>query len=194
MENRKTEYKAGFFAPARNLLLAFAVLFAPSQMLAQEVTPDNIASIAAACYEAAGTAEGKRACVGAEQPACQAWLKAADPAYAEVPTEAVRLCAGVEFSFWEGAVDREWGYAMGVLDALDVSLLETVPDSPPSYFVRPRLEESQRLWRGYVEEFCSATSISATISRRVETINPDCRLAKYGARAAELWQLGAMFE
>ncbi len=194
MENRKPKYKAGFFAPARNLLLAFAVLFAPSQMLAQEVTPDNIASIAAACYEAAGTAEGKRACVGAEQPACQAWLKAADPAYAEVPSEAVRLCAGVEFSFWEGAVDREWGYAMGVLDALDVSLLETAPGSPPSYFVRPRLEESQRLWRGYVEEFCAATSISATIARRVEPINPDCRLAKYGARAVELWQLGAMFE
>lgn len=162
--------------------------------VAQETTPDTIAGIAAQCYETAGTAAEKRSCVGAGQAACQAWLKASDPAFVAVPSEAVRYCAGAEFVFWQSVLDQEWQGAGNLLDTIDATRLTQNPDLPRNRFLTVQLDESQRAWEAYVADFCGAKEMSAAFIQRADLLEEDCRLAKYGARAVELWQLEAMFE
>lgn len=166
----------------------------PFGVAAQEVTPDNIAPRAAQCYEAAETAAEKLSCVGAGQAACQAWLKAADPAYAAVPDEAVRACAGPELVFWQSAVDRAWQGAGNLLDNIDAVRLAENPDTPRNTLLTVQLDESQRAWAAYVSEFCGAKGLAAVFTQRDDGQRADCRLEKYGARAVELWQLGDMLE
>ncbi len=177
----------------RAALAAIGFAF-PSGVVAQEVTPDNIATRAAQCFDTAETAVEKLACVGADQPACQAWLKASDPAYVEIPFEAVSFCTGAEYEYWVEAVDRELGYAADVLDVIDASLLAKDPETPEHYFVVGRLFDSQQAWRRYADGFCMTEGLSAVLTQRDVRREVDCRLAKYGARAVELWQMGAMFE
>lgn len=174
-------------------MVTFALAM-PLGVAAQEVTPDNIAARAAQCYDAAETAAEKRGCVGAGQAACQAWLKASDPAYVAVPSEAVSVCAGAELMFWQGAVDRAWQGAGNLLDTIDAARLEENPDTPRNTLLTIQLDESQRAWGAYVTGFCGAKALTAVFQQREDLPGADCRLAKYGARAVELWQLGAMFE
>ncbi len=167
----------------KKLTLALSLLAAP--LAAQDINDAKVLADLRACYDGAGSADGKRACIG------EAGLQCQDETEGGYSTLGQSMCQMAEARAWDVILNEEYRAAMEMSKSFDEGDRAQFPEFTHR---AETLRAAQRAWIPYRDALCAAEYAKWGAGSMRNIAGSACKVEVIANRAIDLWNMYGMME